>query len=251
MMCCFAAGDELKRVPFHILAAILLVVFALTGCAGGAVGKNAGPWESSLSGVVKKPIVFDGQRRQLSLQYLKDRYGILQNEPTIEPKMVVVHWTVIPTMEATFDAFDPSVLPGARREISSAGALNVSSQYLVDRDGTIYQLLPETTMARHTIGLNHAAIGIENVGDGEDLPLTDAQLASNVSIIRYLSGKYDLEYLIGHYEYTRFEGHALWKEKDATYRTEKTDPGERFMRRLRNRVADLGLKRPPAPAGNR
>jgi len=149
-------------------------------------------------------------------------------------------------MNATFDAFDSPTLPGSRQGISSAGALNVSSQYLVDRDGTVYQLLPERMMARHTIGLNHVAIGIENVGNGTDLPLTDEQLASNIAIIRYLSGKYDLEYLIGHYEYTRFERHTLWREKDKAYRTEKTDPGQDFMQRLRMLVADLGLQGPPS-----
>ena len=227
-------------------AARFLILLLLVGCAGETSIKIAEPWTSGLQGVVMRPIVFDEQRRQLSLQYLENRYGIEQKEPTIVPKVVVVHWTVIPTADATFDAFDPPVLPGARQEISSASALNVSSQYLVGRDGTIYQLLPERTMARHTIGLNHVAIGIENVGNGTDLPLTDAQLASNVAIIRYLSGKYDLEYLIGHYEYSLFEGHRLWKERNDDYRTEKTDPGEDFMRRLRTIVADLKLQGPPA-----
>jgi N-acetyl-anhydromuramyl-L-alanine amidase AmpD len=225
----------------------VLILLLLVGCAGETSIKNAEPRASGLPGVVMRPIVFDEQRRQLSLEYLANRYGIEQQEPTIVPKVVVVHWTVIPTADATFDAFDPAVLPGARQEISSASALNVSSQYLVDRDGTIFQLLPEQTMARHTIGLNHVAIGIENVGNGTDLPLTDAQLASNVAIVRYLSGKYDLEYLIGHYEYTLFEGHTLWKERNKAYRTEKTDPGEDFMQRLRTVVADLKLQGPPAP----
>ncbi len=223
-----------------------LILLLLVGCAGETIIQIAEPWASDLPGVVMRPIVFDEQRRQLSLEYLANRYGIEQKEPTIVPKVVVVHWTVIPTADATFDAFDPAVLPGARQEISSASALNVSSQYLVDRDGAIYQLLPEQTMARHTIGLNHVAIGIENVGNGTDLPLTDAQLASNVAIVRYISAKYDLEYLIGHYEYTLFEGHTLWKERNKTYRTEKTDPGEDFMQRLRSRVADLKLQGPPA-----
>lgn len=224
----------------------VLILLLLVGCAGETSIKTAEPWASGLPGVVMRPIVFDEQRRQLSLEYLANRYGIEQQEPTIVPKVVVVHWTAIPTADATFDAFDPPVLPGARQEISSASALNVSSQYLVDRDGTIYQLLPEQMMARHTIGLNHVAIGIENVGSGTDLPLTDAQLASNVAIVRYLSAKYDLEYLIGHYEYTLFEGHTLWKERNKAYRTEKTDPGEDFMQRLRSRVADLKLQGPPA-----
>jgi len=224
----------------------VIILLLLVGCAAETSIKTAELWASGLPGVVMRPIVFDEQRRQLSLEYLANRYGIEQQEPTIVPKVVVVHWTVIPTADATFDAFDPTVLPGARQEISSASALNVSSQYLVDRDGTIFQLLPEQTMARHTIGLNHVAIGIENVGNGTDLPLTDAQLASNVAIVRYLSAKYDLEYLIGHYEYTLFEGHTLWKERNKAYRTEKTDPGEDFMQRLRTRVADLKLQGPPA-----
>ena len=229
----------------YILRAVVFAAILAVGYAGEVVADNTGHWESGLSGVVRKPIVFDEQRRRLSLEYLRDRYGIEQKEPTIVPKVVVVHWTVIPTMDATFNAFDPATLPGARTDIASAGALNVSSHYLVDRDGTIYQLLPESTMARHVIGLNHAAIGIENVGNGTDQPLTDAQLSANVAIVRYLSGKYELEYLIGHYEYTLFEGHSLWKEKNKDYRTEKTDPGEGFMQGLRILIADLGLQGPP------
>ncbi len=127
----------------------------------------------------------------------------------------------------------------------TAGALNVSSHYLVDRDGTIYQLLPETTLARHVIGLNHSAIGIENVGNGTDLPLTDAQVAANVAIVRYLDSKYEIDYLIGHHEYIKFEGHPLWLEKDSGYRTEKTDPGDDYMNRVREIVSDLGLEGPP------
>jgi len=179
-----------------------------------------------MPGAISKPIIFDDTRRQLSLQYLKDRYGLEPSEPTITPRMVVLHWTAIPTMEETFAVFNPAELPGKRQDVMSAGALNVSSHYLVDRDGTIYQLLPELTFARHVIGLNHSAFGIENVGNDTDLPLTDAQLESNVAIIRYLNSKYGLEYLIGHYEYAKFDGHPLWLEKDSGYRTEKTDPGE-------------------------
>jgi len=199
-----------------------------------------------LPGAVQKPIQFGDTRRQLSLQYLKDRYGIEQQRPTITPQMVVLHWTVIPTMQETFEAFDPEQLPGRRQDVVSAGALNVSSQYLVDRDGTIYQLLPETTMARHVIGLNHCAIGIENVGNGTDLPLTAEQLESNIKIIRYLHSKYDIDYLIGHHEYTDFDGHELWKETDSGYRTEKADPGPAFMKLIRSRVEDLGLMGTPA-----
>jgi hypothetical protein len=46
-------------------------------------------------------------------------------------------------------------------------------------------------------------------------------------------------------EYQQFEGHPLWLELDDTYRTEKIDPGDRFMTAVREAVADLGLEGPP------
>ena len=159
--------------------------------------------------------------------------------------MVVLHWTAIPTLEGSLEAFQPERLPSARGDIQQAGALNVSAHYLVDRDGTIYQLLPDTVMARHTIGLNHCAIGIENVGGTPETPLTEAQLESNTLLVRFLAKKYPIEYLIGHYEYTAFEGHPLWLEKDSGYRTLKTDPGEAFMDQVRQNLSDLSFKPNP------
>ncbi|PTT03673.1 N-acetylmuramoyl-L-alanine amidase, partial [Pedobacter sp. HMWF019] len=159
--------------------------------------------------VIQKPIVFDEERKQLSLEYLEKRHGLHQTEPTINPVMIVLHWTEIPSVEKTFNVFNTSTLPGARRELTSASSLNVSSQYLIDRDGTIYQLLPDTILARHVIGLNYCAIGVENVG-GEKWPLTEAQLEANEQLIRSLKSKYPIEYVIGHYEYNLFRGTPLW-----------------------------------------
>ena len=192
--------------------------------------------------IVQKPVQMNDTRTALTLEYLKQRYGIEQDEPTITPTMVVVHWTVIPTLEQTFAAFDPAELPAARDGIRSGGQLNVSSQFVIDRDGTIYQLLPETYMARHTIGLNYTAIGIENIADGKDLPMTDAQLEANSRLIRYLAGKYPIEFVLGHSEYQTFKGTRWWKERDANYITEKNDPDPEFMQRLRSQLADLALK---------
>lgn len=190
--------------------------------------------------IIDKPILFDDDRNSLTLRYLNERYNLVQNEPTITPKMIVLHWTVIPTFKESFATFYPAALP-SRPDIKAASALNVSSQFMVDRDGTIYRLLPETTMARHVIGLNHCAIGIENVGGSEDLPLTKEQVASNIWLVNYLSNKYDIDYLIGHYEYTQFEGHELWLEKDDGYRTEKTDPGADFMIKVREATKRNGF----------
>lgn len=191
--------------------------------------------------IIDKPITFDAERKQLSLAYLANRYGLAQTEPSIVPKMIVLHWTVIPTFDASFDTFNPSALPD-RPDIKAASALNVSAQFMVDRDGSIYRLLPETIMARHVIGLNHCAIGIENVGGTAALPLTAEQLKANIWLVNYLADKYAIEYLIGHYEYTQFEGHELWLEKDAGYRTEKTDPGVDFMKKVRQATTEHNFK---------
>lgn len=195
--------------------------------------------------IVDKPIIFDEERTQLTKEYLATRHGLIQDTPTIVPKMIVLHWTVIPTMQQTFDVFNPSQLP-SRPDLAMASSLNVSSQFLVDQDGTIYRLMPETTMARHVIGLNHTAIGVENVGGTADLPLTKAQIKANIWLVNYLSEKHPIEYLIGHYEYTNFEDHELWLETDDGYRTEKNDPGEDFMTAVKKGTQKLNLKAAPS-----
>lgn len=190
--------------------------------------------------IIEKPITWNQEREELSLKYLKDRHGLEQDEAIIEPKMVVVHWTAIDNIEVTFDVFDSPTL-GGRADLTSASNLNVSSQFLIDRDGTIYRLLPDTYFARHVIGLNYTAIGIENIG-GSDSPLTKNQLKANEELIRYLKRKYAIDYVIGHHEYQLFQETDLWKEADPDYRTVKTDPGDKFMNELRKNLSDLGLK---------
>ncbi|AWW33212.1 N-acetylmuramoyl-L-alanine amidase [Echinicola strongylocentroti] len=194
--------------------------------------------------VFDKRVKFDEERKQLTLEYLASHYGLVQEEPTIVPKMVVLHWTAIADLERSYDAMNPVRLPGSREGIAAASALNVSAHYLIDRDGTIFRQLPDTVMARHVIGLNHCAIGVENVGSAEE-PLTKAQLKANAALVRHLKRKYPIDYVIGHYEYTAFEGHDLWLEKDDGYRTQKTDPGEKFIKKVRNRLEELDLKEIP------
>ncbi|HEA23236.1 MAG TPA: N-acetylmuramoyl-L-alanine amidase [Pricia antarctica] len=195
--------------------------------------------------IVDKPIIFDEARKVLTLEYIEDHYGLEQDEPNIDPKIIVLHWTAIPTFEGSFDAFENVRLPSWRPDIKNASALNVSSHFLVDQDGTIYRLMPETTMARHVIGLNHSAIGVENVGGTDEMPLTEAQLKANIALVKYLKKKYDIDYLIGHYEYTNFENSPLWLEIDDGYRTIKTDPGIDFMQKVRNATENLNFK--PVP----
>jgi N-acetylmuramoyl-L-alanine amidase len=147
-------------------------------------------------------------------------------------------------VETNYKYFNKTHLESARGTLKKQSTLNVSSQYIVDRDGTVYQLMEPNMFARHTIGLNYCAIGIENIGS-KNQPLTEKQSLANAQLIRALTKKYNIEYLIGHSEYGIFRNSKLWKETDLNYFTIKDDPGKDFMKKVRILVADLHLKDRP------
>ncbi|CAN0009486.1 unnamed protein product, partial [Phaeothamnion confervicola] len=102
---------------------------------------------------------------------------------------VIVHSTVINTLEGTERAFlDDKV----RR---------VSAHYVVDRDGTVVQMVDERFTAWHAgvselagrTGVNDFSIGIEivNLNDGKD-PYTDAQYDAVARIIRDLRSRWEI-----------------------------------------------------------
>ena len=166
------------------------------------------------------------------MNYIHEHYGLTPKDITITPRVIVIHFTAIPTLQGSFEAFNSEELPSSRTDISGNNAsVNVSVPYLIDRDGTIYQLMPDNWMGRHVIGLNYSSIGIENVGRLGTL--TAKQLEANIALIAYLQKKYEsIDYLIGHSDYRCFEETSLWLERDKNYRTEKDDPGEVFMNKL-------------------
>ena len=168
--------------------------------------------------IKQMPIEFTQNRIELTKQYIKNSYGMSVDNINIIPKMIVIHHTASDSLKESFDRFYPEILLSDRTDIQNAGNVNVSAQFLVDFDGTIYSLMPETFMARHVIGLNLSSIGIENVG-GDKKSLTQEQLKANIELVKYLKEKYKtIEYLIGHYEYQNFDKHPLFLEKDAKYR---------------------------------
>lgn len=193
--------------------------------------------------IIESPLPWPEEREKMSIEYLKDRHGILQEKATINPKMVVVHWTANDSYAKTMDIFRSPFLKG-RPELIQSSPLNVSSQYIVERDGSIFQLLPDTVFARHTIGLNYCSIGIENIGSADN-PLTTKQLEANALLIRHLKSKYDIEYVLGHHEYGLFKNTEWWKETDQNYFTHKIDPGEKFMKKLRKKLKRLDFKKLP------
>lgn len=185
------------------------------------------------------PLDFGKTRVELTKEYIKNSYNLEVENIHIIPKIIVIHHTAIDDLKESYEKFKPEILTSDRKYIKKAGKLNVSAHFFVDFDGTIYSLIPENYMARHVIGLNLSSIGIENVG-GNKKSLTEAQLKSNIELVKYLKEKYKtIEYLIGHYEYTNFENHHLFLEKDDKYRTVKHDPDINFMENIKANFPDL------------
>lgn len=170
---------------------------------------------------------------RLIADYAKKNYG-LESYKLDTPRMIVVHYTAYGKLSAAINTFKPDFINKS---------LNVGIHYLVDKDGTIFNLMPDTIVARHVIGFNHVALGIENVAN-DSTDLTEAQVESNAKLIRFLSNKYPtIEYMIGHHEYNRdtLPHFRLFRALDKYEFSGKIDPGDTFMSKVRVGLANEGV----------
>jgi N-acetyl-anhydromuramyl-L-alanine amidase AmpD len=192
--------------------------------------------------IIDAPMKWSAERERLTLEYRRAHSDPTATDLTIEPRVIILHYTDGPSAKGTREYMDNLFVEASRKDIARAGKVNVSSHYIVDRDGTIYRLQPETRFARHCIGLNHIAIGIENVGDDKRWPLTDAQVAADIALVRDIASRHAITHLLGHQEVMKFRKHPYYVERDPTYKNDKPDPGLAFMARVRAGVADLHLQ---------
>ena len=175
---------------------------------------------------------------ELTQQYCLENYGVASYKLD-SPKIVLVHFTVIPTLQETVAYFQKDSIESSRTNISKFSQMNVGIHYIVGKDGSIYKLVPDTVIARHVIGFNHISIGIENIAkDAADL--TPAQLESNAKLIAELKKRNPgIEYVVGHHEYndTALPHFKLFLAVNEAYLPhDKPDPGEAFMKQLREKL---------------
>jgi N-acetylmuramoyl-L-alanine amidase-like protein len=162
--------------------------------------------------IVAKPIPFPEQRKLEMQAYARRHYGI-DTWQLRSPKVIVEHVTVSSTFGSAFATFAADRPDAELHELPGTCA-----HFVVDTDGTIYQLAPLGIMCRHTVGLNWAAIGIEHVG------LTDAQvlgntrqMAASLALTAWLMSRFHIGLgdVIGHNESrtSRFhkELYAAWR----------------------------------------
>jgi beta-N-acetylhexosaminidase len=184
-----------RRYPRSVIRAVILVclLLALPVAAHGAALDAARP------AIAAKPIPFDAKRRAETAAYARRHYGSAHATWRLrDPHVIVEHYTATESFSSVFgyfsqDAADPELheLPG------------VCAHYVIDKDGTIYQLVSTAVICRHTVGLNYTAIGIEHVGmsDGEILG-NPRQLSASLRLTVWLMAKHGIRLgdVIGHNE---------------------------------------------------
>ncbi len=142
-------------------------------------------------------IPFPQQRKDEMRAYARRHYGI-NSYSLSRPKVIVEHVAVASSAAATRNTFVPD-----RRDPELHELPGTCAHFVVDRDGTIYQLVSVRIMCRHTVGLNYTAIGIEHAGfkDG-DLLGNRRELAASLKLTAWLRCRYGiaLKNVIGHNE---------------------------------------------------
>jgi N-acetylmuramoyl-L-alanine amidase len=162
--------------------------------------------------IVWKPIPFGAQRRAEMVQYAARHYG-LHTWRLDHPKVIVEHYTASNSFSSAWNTFANDAPDSELHELPGTCA-----HFVIDRDGTIYQLVPLNTMCRHTVGLNWTAIGIEHVGTSDASILRNPkQLAASLKLTLWLMHRFDISLpnVIGHNEsltsrYHR-ERYAPWR----------------------------------------
>jgi beta-N-acetylhexosaminidase len=147
--------------------------------------------------IVWKPIPFGPLRRAETAQYAERHYGIATWR-LVHPRVIVEHYTASESFSSTWNAFASNAPDPELRERPGDCA-----HFVIDRDGTIYQLVALTTMCRHTVGLNYTAIGVEHVGTSDAEILHDArQLDASLRLTAWLMQTYGIALgnVIGHNE---------------------------------------------------
>lgn len=147
--------------------------------------------------IVQDRIPFGATRTREMRAYARRHYGVRSARLT-DRRVIVEHITVTPTYGAVRAAFAADVPDPELHELPGTCA-----HFVVDRDGTIHQLVPLTLMCRHTVGLNDRSIGIEHVAVSDaQFMARRRQRAASLQLTRWLQARFAIARrdVIGHAE---------------------------------------------------
>jgi N-acetylmuramoyl-L-alanine amidase len=146
--------------------------------------------------IVERHIPMPARRKREMRAYSKRHYGKARLKLT--PRVIVEHIAVAPTARSVINTFAPDHPDPELHELP-----NVCSHYLISGKGRVLELVSPRIRCRHTVGLNHVAIGIEHVGytDGDVLH-ERRRLKASLRLTAYLRCTYGIAVrdVIGHSE---------------------------------------------------
>jgi beta-N-acetylhexosaminidase len=172
--------------------------------------------------IVWRPIPFGANRIAETAAYSAKHYG--QRTAVLHPRAIVEHYTATTSFSSVYATFANDAPDVELHELPGTCA-----HFVIDRDGTIYQLVKVALRCRHTVGLNWAAIGIEHVGTSDAQILDNAaQMRSSLALTLWLMARYriPLANVIGHnesltsplhhelYAPWRCQTHGDWRKAD-------------------------------------
>jgi beta-N-acetylhexosaminidase len=173
--------------------------------------------------IVWKPIPFSAARKAEMAAYSLRHYGS-SSWRLRHPHVIVEHFTANDSFSATWNTFAADVPDPELHQLPGTCA-----HFVVDTDGTIYQLVPLGARCRHTVGLNWTAIGIEHVGTSDASILGNPrQLNASLALTLWLMSRFHISLgdVIGHsesltspyhrelYAPWRCQTHADWTQAD-------------------------------------
>ncbi len=230
-----------RRVRRHARAALGTAASLLVPGARAPAPASRAATAAPKPRIAWSPIPFGRERVRQMRGYARRHYG-LDRARLLAPKVIVEHFTASSTYSSAYNTFAanaPDVEFGERP--------GVCAHFVVDRDGTIHQLVRLKWMCRHTVGLNHVAFGIEHVGVSDaDVMGRRRQVIASLRLTRWLRSRHGIRDrdIIGHSESLSSPYH---RERVAAMRNRTHgDFAPETMRRYRRLLADERFA-PPGP----
>ena len=180
--------------PARALALVLFVASAISAVPTDALAATISPRDLKPP-IVWKRIPFGDTRKRQTAAYSDRHYGH-RSWHLVDPPVIVEHYTDGDSWRSAWNYF-------ASNAVHLGEHPGVCSHFIVDTDGTIYQLVNLKIRCRHTIGLNDRAIGIEMVGtsDAQILHRT-RELRAALDLTLWLVARFGIQIrnVIGHAE---------------------------------------------------
>lgn len=218
------------------IALALALVLALS--SSGALASGARQPLLPSPRIVKDFIPFGPKREQEMRRYAIEHYGI-DSYKLVDPHLIIWHYTASATFQSVWSTFADDVPDVTYHELPQ-----VCAHFVIDTNGTIYQLVPLDIMCRQVVGLNYTSIGIENVGFSDQQVMDDAaQYQSALELTRWLrcTKHIPVANVIGHNESL---SSPYYRELVPAFRGQThLDFNRADMNIVRARVAELPCRR--------